>query len=128
MSVITEQAVIHRILTHLDLPLRPEQTQDGAVLYDVTGEQVLADAASWEDAYDARGPPSEWDGVHALPPPCADRSPDERPCSRKAAGGPIFENMILPLDDAGSGNQRWLAALCRTGGTHGSFHFYETPL
>jgi hypothetical protein len=69
VAVLTERDVIEKIMSHLKLPLHPEQLEDGAVVYDVTSELVL-DGEQWteDDAFRSRGPPCEWDGIDAPAP------------------------------------------------------------
>jgi hypothetical protein len=88
IAVITKTEIAERILSHLRLPLAPEQLTDGhSVGYDVTGEPIpswaigtdpepnctseakysevheYGEAARSEPEEDARGPPPEWDCV-----------------------------------------------------------------
>ncbi len=74
VSVITEPDVIDRILTHLQLPLRPEQSDDGTVMVDVTEEPVLLDTALWQgDDYDSCGPPTNYGRCDHTHSSCRDR-------------------------------------------------------
>ena len=70
VGVIEREETIERIMTHLQLPLRPEELEDGTVVHDVTGEPVLSAAVWWDEeaAGYGRGPPSEWDGGDAPAP------------------------------------------------------------
>jgi hypothetical protein len=69
VSVLTERDVVEKIMSHLKLPLHPEELEDGTVAYDVTSEPV-PDAEWWteDDAFRSRGPPREWDGIDAPAP------------------------------------------------------------
>jgi len=62
--VIEQEEVCSKILTHLKLPLRPEELADGAVVYDVTAEPAF-DSDEWvqDGASLSRGPPCNWDGI-----------------------------------------------------------------
>ena len=63
IAIITRQETIDRILSHLSLPLRAERLGPAdTVAYDITGEPML-DGVVGVDPMEARGPPSEWDGV-----------------------------------------------------------------
>ena len=53
---VTEREVAEKILTHLNLPLRPEQEQDRLPLVEVTGQSFEAvEAMAYEQL--ARAPP-----------------------------------------------------------------------
>lgn len=67
VAVITERAIIERILTHLKLPLQAAPPPLGGMAYDVTGEPMLDELAECEPQ--ARGPPDERDFVD---PPAPD--------------------------------------------------------
>jgi hypothetical protein len=64
VSVIVENDDIAGIQSHLRPPLRPEETDDGAVVYDVTCRATAVVGV----ACDARGPPSGRGGVDAPSP------------------------------------------------------------
>ena len=67
IALIQEPELIEKILTHLQLPLRPEELRDGTVVYDVTDEPMLEDEGwTLEASSQSRAPPS-WDGID---PPC----------------------------------------------------------
>ena len=68
VAVLTERDVIEKIMSHLKLPLQPEQLEDGAVVYDVTSEPVLEAERTEDEAFRSRGPPCEWDGIDAPAP------------------------------------------------------------
>ena len=66
IAVITKTEIVERIVSHLRLPLAPEQLSDGhSVGYDVTEEPMPAWAIGTDPdpEEDARGPPPEWDCV-----------------------------------------------------------------
>ena len=64
VAVLEQEEVCSKILTHLKLPLHPEELSDGVVVYDVTAEPVF-DSDEWMQnaARVSRGPPSNWDGI-----------------------------------------------------------------
>jgi hypothetical protein len=70
VAVIEREETIEKIMSHLKLPLRPEELADGTVVHDVTGEPVLSASVWWDEEATGhgRGPPSEWDGVDAPAP------------------------------------------------------------
>ena len=69
IALITNLDTARRILSHLRLPLTPEQLSDGCTtVYDVTEQPMPAWAAGSdpvqpEPEADERGPPDNWDGV-----------------------------------------------------------------
>jgi len=74
IAVITKDAIVSRILSHLHLPVSPELLADECtVVYDVTDEPmpgwvVGADPDPPEFDAEARGPPQ--DGFEGIDPPC----------------------------------------------------------
>jgi ribosomal protein S27E len=64
VAVLEQEEVCSKILTHLKLPLRPEELSDGVVVYDVTAEPVF-DSDEWMQNAGSlpRGPPSNRDGI-----------------------------------------------------------------
>jgi len=69
IAVITQQQTIARILSHLSLPLRAEPLGHAdTVAYDITGEPMLDWVVGVDPMEEARGPPSDWDGVDAPSP------------------------------------------------------------
>jgi len=46
VAVLEQEEVCSKILTHLKLPLHPEELSDGVVVYDVTAEPVF-DSDEW---------------------------------------------------------------------------------
>ena len=72
IAVITRQEIADRILSHLDVPLRPQPLADGhAVGFDVTGEPMVDGLVGTHPDPEpcGRSPPDEWDGVD---PPAPD--------------------------------------------------------
>ena len=66
IAVITKAEIVSKILTHLRLPLSPEQLSDGCTLvYDVTDETMPTWAVGSDPDPDAneRGPPDEFDSI-----------------------------------------------------------------
>ena len=71
IAVITQRAVIDKILEHVRLPLSAQLTADGySVRYEVPGESIPQWAIGVDPEPDERGPPASWEGID---PP----SPDE---------------------------------------------------
>jgi hypothetical protein len=71
IAVITQRAVLDKILEHVRLPLSAQLTADGySVRYEVSGESIPQWAVGVDPEPDARGPPASCDDVD---PP----SPDE---------------------------------------------------
>jgi hypothetical protein len=70
IAVVTRQEVAEHILSHLDLPLRPQPLADRyAVAFDVTGEPMVDGLVGTDPEPCGRSPPDEWDGVD---PPAPD--------------------------------------------------------
>jgi hypothetical protein len=65
IGVVEREDAVEKIMAYLSLPLNPEEPADGTVVYDVTGDGVLASPVWWSDdeAGCGTGPPGEWDGV-----------------------------------------------------------------
>ena len=68
VALITKQHVVDRILSHLRLPLRPEQLDEHVAGYDVTDEPMPGwvlgiDPDPEEPDACERGPPTECEGV-----------------------------------------------------------------
>ena len=66
VAIIRRQDVIDRILAHLSLPLSPvELGHPDTVAFDITGEPMPDWAVGVDPVpdYEARAPPSEWDGA-----------------------------------------------------------------
>ena len=69
IALITKAEIVSRILSHLRLPLTPEQLSDGCtIVYDVTeqpmpGWALGSEPEQPEPKADERGPPRDWDGV-----------------------------------------------------------------
>lgn len=64
VAVIEQEEVCSKILTHLKLPLRPEEMSDGAVVYDVTDDPIHEwDGRTQERGRRTRAPPCDWDGI-----------------------------------------------------------------
>jgi hypothetical protein len=75
VAVMTKHEIVARILSHLHLPLTPEQLSDQCtIVYDVTdqpmpGWALGSDPEQPEPEADERGPPEESEGID---PPCAE--------------------------------------------------------
>jgi hypothetical protein len=70
LAVITQQHVIAKILTHVNVPREPVANDDApALYYDVTGEPVPSWALGVDPEPDERGPPTDYDVVD---PPAPD--------------------------------------------------------
>ena len=71
IAVITQRAVIDKILDHVGLSLSAQPTVDGySVRYEVPGESIPQWAIGVDPEPDQRGPPASWEGIDP-------RSPDE---------------------------------------------------
>jgi len=72
VAVITQDAIVSKILSHLNLPLSPQLLADQCtVVYDVTGEPMpdwVLGADPEPPEQDARGPPDG--GCEGIDPPC----------------------------------------------------------
>jgi hypothetical protein len=73
VALITKQHIVDRILSHLQLPLRPEQLGEHVVGYDVTDEPMPGwvlgmDPDPEEPDASERGPPTDCEGVDPQAP------------------------------------------------------------
>lgn len=72
VAIVTREDVVRRILSHLSLPLQPAPIgPGGSIAYDVSGEPLgdwIVGVNPEPPSEDARGPPSEWDGIDAPGP------------------------------------------------------------
>jgi hypothetical protein len=71
IAVITQRAVIDKILDHVGLSLSAQPTVDGySVRYEVPAESIPPSTVGVDPEPDERGPPASWEGID---PPSPDQ-------------------------------------------------------